>query len=192
MAEWPIMPGRTNGWRRNNRPITGWRFVLVAVTVRKSVRKNVRRSVPRNVRAYVRVDVAIDIWEDFGIDFVVAARSPSLVWVVPRVTPRRVHHFRRRFGDAGGYVVLSVQQYDFDRRVALTHGLAEFFRIEIGEATVEKQHLPASFFQVNQSLGASARLFNAACAGKQAFKNSLANRTTGAGHQDMVGIVGRQ
>ena len=87
--------------------------------------------------------------------------------------------------------IFTVDHDDFNRRIALSHGLAKLFRIEVREAAVEKEYLPEPLFQVHEGFGASCGVFDATRPRKQAVKNSLAQYRTGARHKNTVRVVGR-
>jgi hypothetical protein len=85
----------------------------------------------------------------------------------------------------------TIDQYNFNRGIALADGLAEFLGIEIREMAIEKKHLPESFFQMNESLGATAGLLHASCSRDQTLQHALAHGGAGTGYKDMVRLIGQ-
>src|SRR5208337_2985705 len=84
-----------------------------------------------------------------------------------------------------------VEQHNLDSRKTLADSLAQLLGVEVGQAAIEKQHLPEAALQVDHGFRPSAGLLEAAGRGTQTFENTLAHRWTGASHQDAVSIVGR-
>ena len=104
-------------------------------------------------------------------------------------------HFRKGVcflfrGDGRG-IAFRIEQHDFDSRKAPLDGLAQFLGIKVGQAAIEKEYLPRAALQLHEGFGASAGLCHAADWRTQTFENALAHHVAGAGHQDAVGIVGR-
>jgi hypothetical protein len=59
-------------------------------------------------------------------------------------------------------IEVMVEHHDFDPGKALANGLAEFLGVEVGEAAVEKEYLPGSALQPDESLGTAHSLLAAA------------------------------
>ena len=70
---------------------------------------------------------------------------------------------------------LWIEQHDFDSGEALAHGVAQFLGVEVGQAAVEKEHLPEAALQMDQGFGSSRGLFEAAGGRTQTFEHALAH-----------------
>jgi len=66
-----------------------------------------------------------------------------------------------------------------------------FLGVEVGEAAIEKEHLPEAGLQMDQGFGSSGGLFEAADRRTQTFEDVLAHHCAGTGHQNVVSIVVR-
>jgi hypothetical protein len=78
-----------------------------------------------------------------------------------------------------------------DAEKTLAHRLTELFRVEIEQPPVEKQFLPETLFQMEQSFGPAGGLFDAPCPGIKTIENSLSNHAAGTGDQHVVTKIGR-
>jgi len=57
--------------------------------------------------------------------------------------------------------VLWIEQHDFDSRISLPHGVAQFLGVKVGQVAIENEHLPTPALQMDQSFGSAAGLLEA-------------------------------
>jgi hypothetical protein len=62
--------------------------------------------------------------------------------------------------------------------------VAEFLGVEVGQAAIEKEHLPKAALQMDQGLGSSGGLLKTAGGRTQTFEHALTHYRTGTGHQE--------
>jgi hypothetical protein len=94
-------------------------------------------------------------------------------------------------GRTGFGIAFRIEQYDFDSRKALPNGVAQLLGVQVRQTAIEKEHLPETALQMDQSFGSPTNLFETAGGGMQTFEDALAYHVAGAGHQDVVSIVVR-
>jgi hypothetical protein len=68
-------------------------------------------------------------------------------------------------------------------------GAAKFFSVQVGQGTVEIQHLAEAIFQMAESFSAAAGLLDLSDGRTQTFEDALPHNGARTGHQNVIGMT---
>ncbi len=86
-------------------------------------------------------------------------------------------------GDSSRLGAVGIEEHHLGSRETPLNDGDQFVGVEVGEAAVEKQHLPVSSFQIDQRVGAAQNLLHRTAAAIQARENLFAECAVRAGDQ---------